>query len=196
MKCWVALYYIYLKLLQRINKSVKGKQNQMSLVLETLNMLVADLDPWTDAFTKAAASGSTHTCSSLILLGIISMVTKWVTHFYQHWCDRNSFIRANSLLLWKVDRLLRNVHSLHEWSYHFFFFLMLFIYFERERACERVRGEGQRERERDRETEREGERREERIPRRLCSTSSKPHSGLDLMGWKIMIWAKTRELDA
>lgn len=33
--------------------------------------------------------------------------------------DINSFIKANSLPLWKVDRLLRNVLSLHQWCFYF-----------------------------------------------------------------------------
>lgn len=78
-----------------------------------LSMLLADLSPCTDASMKAAASESAHTCSTLHPPWLIFMVAEWVTHFNQYWCARNSFIRANSLLLWKVDRLLRNVQSLH-----------------------------------------------------------------------------------
>ena len=51
-------------------------------------------------------------------------------------------------------------------------FFSLFIYFERER--ERVSREGQRERER------------ERIPSRLRTVSTEPHTGLELTNHEIM----------
>lgn len=88
-----------------------GRESKTTWFCETLSVLLTRAGAPNRCPNKSSSvwkPAQSH-IPPFILPGIISMVTEWVIHFSQPWCDRNSFIRANSLPLWKADRFIEEL---------------------------------------------------------------------------------------